>query len=285
MGQTARAAVLVKPKTLEIREFPLPAIGPGDALLRIEACGICGTDYEQYEGGVPPHDYYTPFPVIPGHEPLGLIAAIGERARERWGVDVGDRVAVRSGYGCGTCEACRRGEPRHCRVRGGTYGFTDVRKPPALWGGYADYLYLSPLSAVRKMDRSLPAGVAVLFNPLAAGLSWAGTVPKTGPGDRIVILGPGQRGLCCVVAAREASATRHTWAGGDRRGVVRWVNGWGSSGWAGWGRRWCGDSWPRGTNSASTTWRRPSWRRSGSTRALRSAPRPARWPAGCPWCS
>lgn len=143
---------------------------------------------------------------MPGHEPLGIIAAIGERARERWGVAVGDRVAVRSGYGCGRCEACARYEPRACRTRGGTYGFTDVRKPPSLWGGYAEYLYLSPLSVVRKMDPSLPAGLAVMFNPLAAGLSWAASVPRTGQGDRLAILGPGQRGLCCVVAAREAGA-------------------------------------------------------------------------------
>ncbi len=205
---TARAAVLVKPKTLELREFPLPAIGADDALLKLEACGICGTDYEQYEGDVPPHDYYTPFPVVPGHEPLGIIAEIGPRTRERWGVDRGDRVAVRSGYGCGRCEACARDEPRLCQTRGGTYGFTDVGKPPSLWGGYAEYMYLSPLSVVRKMNRDLPPELAVMFNPLAAGLSWAGTVPRTKPGDRVVILGPGQRGLCAVVAAREAGAAQ-----------------------------------------------------------------------------
>ena len=208
MAETARAAVLQGPKMIELREFPLPAIGPNDALLRIEACGICGTDYEQYQGEVPPHEYYVPFPAILGHEPLGVIAAIGERAQTRWGVTVGDRVAVRSGYGCGQCAACARYEPRACQSRGGTYGFTDVRKSPALWGGYAEYMYLSPLSVVRKMDRELPAEVAVMFNPLAAGLSWAGSVPRTKPGDRVVILGPGQRGLCSVIAARERGAAQ-----------------------------------------------------------------------------
>lgn len=52
-----RAAVLVKPKALEAREFARPAIGPDDALLRIEACGICGSDYEQYEGAQPSHQF------------------------------------------------------------------------------------------------------------------------------------------------------------------------------------------------------------------------------------
>jgi len=67
-------------------------------------------------------------------------------------------------------------------------------------------MYLSPHSVVRKMDARIAAGVAVMFNPLAAGLSWAGTIPATGPGDRVVILGAGQRGLCCVIAARAAGA-------------------------------------------------------------------------------
>ncbi|MEK7371692.1 MAG: alcohol dehydrogenase catalytic domain-containing protein, partial [candidate division NC10 bacterium] len=55
-GSSAKAAVLLRPQTLEVRDFPLPAIGPDEALLRLEACGICGTDYEQYEGEVPPHE-------------------------------------------------------------------------------------------------------------------------------------------------------------------------------------------------------------------------------------
>jgi threonine dehydrogenase-like Zn-dependent dehydrogenase len=207
-GPTVRAAVLVRPKTLELREFPRPAVGPDDALLRIEACGICGSDYEQYEGHLPETEDYKQFPVIPGHEPLGRIEEIGRRASERWGIDVGDRVAVRSGYGCGRCEACRRFEPAACRTRGGTYGYTDVEKAPHLWGGYAEHMYLGPLSVMKQADADLPAEVAVMFNPLAAGLSWAGTVPATGPGDRVVILGAGQRGLCCVIAAREAGARR-----------------------------------------------------------------------------
>lgn len=204
--ETARAVVLVEPGRLELRELPVPGIGEEDALLALEACGICGTDYEQLAGLVERNEYYTPYPVVPGHEPLGRIAAIGPGARRRWGVDVGDRVAVRSAYGCGRCEACRRLDPLGCPTRGGTYGLTDVSIPPGLWGGYAELMYLCPLSVVRKVDPTLPAELAVMFNPLGAGLSWAWTVPRTGPGDRVAILGPGQRGLCSVVAAREAGA-------------------------------------------------------------------------------
>ena len=198
--------VLTKPKTLEAREFARPSIGPDEGLLRIEACGICGSDYEQYEGAQPQHEDYTPFPVIPGHEPLGVIEELGANARQRWGVREGDRVAMRSGYGCGRCEACARWEPRLCAKRGGTYGYTDVNKPPHLWGGYATHMYLSAYSVMKKVDPKIPPGVAVMFNPLAAGLSWAVGVPRTQPGDRVVVLGAGQRGLCCVIAAREAGA-------------------------------------------------------------------------------
>ena len=206
MAAPVPAMVLTKPKTLEEREFVRPAIGADDGLLRIEACGICGSDYEQYEGAQPPHEDYTPYPVIPGHEPLGIIEEIGANARQRWGVREGDRVAMRSGYGCGRCEACARWEPRRCATRGGTYGYTDVTRPPHLWGGYATHMYLSPYSVMKTVDPRIPAGVAVMFNPLAAGLSWAVSVPRTQPGDRVVILGAGQRGLCSVIAAREAGA-------------------------------------------------------------------------------
>src|SRR5258706_14994913 len=96
---SVRAAVLVKPKTLEAREFTRPAVGLDDGLLRIEACGICGSDYEQYEGAQPPHEDYTPYPVIPGHEPLRVVEEIGARAPQPWGGEEGDRVAGRPGYG------------------------------------------------------------------------------------------------------------------------------------------------------------------------------------------
>ena len=163
MARMVRAAVLRKPKTIELAEFPRPSIGADDALLRIEACGICGSDYEQYEGAASSTEDYTQFPVIPGHEPLGVIEEIGARARERWGVAEGDRVAVRSGYGCGRCAACARFDTRACPTRGGTYGYTDVAKSPYLWGGYAEHMYLCPHSLMKKMDPGIPAPVAVMF--------------------------------------------------------------------------------------------------------------------------
>ncbi|GBD26924.1 putative alcohol dehydrogenase adh [bacterium HR30] len=201
----ARAIVQTAPRQLELREFPLPDIDHDSALLRVEACGICGSDAEQYAGVLP-----VPMPVIPGHEPLGVIEKIGDRAAKRWGVDVGDRVAVEPLIPCGHCAACRSGNYQVCRGRGRMFGhgYIPISEPPALWGAYADYMYLDPFSIVHRVRKDLPASIAVMFNPLGAGFRWAVEIPHTGPGDTVLVLGPGQRGLASVIAARAAGAER-----------------------------------------------------------------------------
>src|SRR6185369_10398005 len=88
---TTRAVVQTGPRALELRELPVPDVDADSAILRVEACGICGSDAEQYVGTIP-----VRYPLVPGHEPLGIIEAIGDRAAKRWRVDVGDRVAVES---------------------------------------------------------------------------------------------------------------------------------------------------------------------------------------------
>src|SRR2546426_8438079 len=119
-SETVRAVVLTKPKTLEAREFPRPAIGADDALLRIEACGICGSDYEQYEGAQPQHEDYTPYPVIPGHEPLGIIEEAGRHPPARRGGPAGPPAAAPSGPRRGRRQACPPPGPRASPPRGGT---------------------------------------------------------------------------------------------------------------------------------------------------------------------
>ncbi|MCC6641683.1 MAG: alcohol dehydrogenase catalytic domain-containing protein [Deltaproteobacteria bacterium] len=194
--------VLTAPRRIEPRELPLPEIDDDSGLLRIEACGICGSDVEQFEGAL-----RSPFPVVPGHEPLGVVAKIGDRAAKRWGVDAGDRIAVEPLLSCRTCSVCRGGSPHLCRARR-LYSFVPLSEPPGLWGAYAEYLYLAPNCVVHPIDSTLPASTAALFNPLGAGFRWAVEIPKTGPGDSVVILGPGQRGLSSVLACREAGAAQ-----------------------------------------------------------------------------
>ena len=194
------AMVQTDTRRLEPRELPLPEIGPDDGLLRVEACGICGSDYEQFSGAL-----RVPLPVIPGHEPLGIVEKIGDRAARRWGVDVGDRIAVETMLGCGACPRCRTGSYHLCISRR-IYSYIPLSVEPGLWGAYAEYLYLDPAAVVHKVDPTLPAEIAVLFNPLGAGFRWAVEIPGTRPGDTVVILGPGQRGLASVIACRETGA-------------------------------------------------------------------------------
>lgn len=198
--KTSFAMVQTERRTLEGRELPIPAVGHDDAILEVEACGICGSDYEQYEGELP-----APLPVIPGHEPLGRIAAIGDGAAARWGVDVGDRVAVETLIACQDCTTCASGQYQRCpQLR--VYSLIGANEAPGLWGAYAQYMYLAPSSILHRMDPALPAGIAVLFNPLAAGHRWSVEVPNTQPGDTVLVMGPGQRGLASVLACREAGA-------------------------------------------------------------------------------
>ena len=198
-----RAMVLHAPRSLELREFDYPRVQDDDALLRIEACGLCGTDHEQYSG----HLFFG-FAFIPGHESVGVIEAIGDDAAARWGVQAGDRIAVEVFQSCRACDQCTRGNYRHCARHGvgDSYGFIPTDRHPGLWGGYAQYQYLSPDSMVLPVPDGLDPVLATLFNPLGAGIRWGATVPGTAPGDVVAVLGPGIRGLCSLVAAREAGA-------------------------------------------------------------------------------
>jgi threonine dehydrogenase-like Zn-dependent dehydrogenase len=196
-----RAVVAVAPGRLELQEFSRPRIGPDEGILRVEACGICGTDTELYSGKIK----VAEFPFILGHEPLGVIDEIGDRAAARWGVQVGDRVAVEPLISCGECEACIAGMRTAC-ANWMSYGFTPTGREPAVWGAYADYMYLHPRTVVHRMSKGLPPEVAVMFNPLGAGVRWASRVPGTKLGDSIAILGAGQRGLSAVIVAKRVGA-------------------------------------------------------------------------------
>jgi threonine dehydrogenase-like Zn-dependent dehydrogenase len=204
----ARAVVQVGEARFEMQQFELPRIGADDALLRIEACGICGSDVDQFDGKL---NRILALPMIPGHEPVGVIEQIGDDAARRWGVVAGDRVVVEPTRGCGHCAACKRGNYRDCRIgRPGckisVCGFIPTHIPPALWGGMAEFMYLDPEVALHKVSADVSAPLAALYQPVAAGVSWAHRVPGTKVGDTVVIFGAGQRGIACVAAANAAGA-------------------------------------------------------------------------------
>jgi len=199
----ARALVLERPRRLVIHDIPLPVVSDDDALVRVQACGLCGTDHEQYTG-----ELAGGFAFVPGHETVGIIESIGPRAAQRWGVAAGDRVAVEVFQSCRDCKACVDGEYRRCERHGlaDMYGFISVERAPGLWGGYAEYQYLAPDSMLLPVPKALDAVVATVFNPLGAGIRWGATIPGTCPGDVVAVLGPGIRGLCVAAAAKDAGA-------------------------------------------------------------------------------
>lgn len=203
MAEMVRAAVQVAPRKIEIREFPRPRVGADDGLLRVEANGICGSDVEMYKGHLA---MGGGDPVIPGHEPLGIVEELGERAARRWGVREGDRVALEVIVPCRACDDCLTGRYQFCRNRTAGHGVTGIAEEPALWGGFADYLYLSPNVVLHKVDNRIPAATAAMFNPLGAGVRWAAGLGEVGLGDTVVVLGAGQRGIASVIAARAAGA-------------------------------------------------------------------------------
>ena len=198
-----RAAVQLGDRTIEMRTFDVPDLDDDHALLRVEANGICGTDYEIYEGSLTGTGVFD-YPLIPGHEPVGTIDSIGARAAELWDLEAGDRVAVEAYVPCHVCRPCRLGRTKFCAHRF-VYGFTSVDLAPGLWGGFAEHMVLRPNTVLHRVPDGLSREDAVLFNPLGGGFAWVHKA-GTGIGDTVLVLGPGQRGLACVLAARQAGA-------------------------------------------------------------------------------
>ncbi len=191
-------------------EHEVPPVGAREALLRVEACGLCGSDVEQFRGTMAAAGIMR-YQVIPGHEPIGRIAELGAEAARMWNVKEGDRVALEPHLSCGRCELCLRGDYHNCRslMPPGAppcYGYTPRDVGHGLWGGYSEYIHLHERTMFHKVPEAMPLALASLYQPLAAGIRWAVQVPRTALGDTVLILGSGQRGLGAVVAAREAGA-------------------------------------------------------------------------------
>jgi threonine dehydrogenase-like Zn-dependent dehydrogenase len=202
-AKTTLAAVMTSPRQTELREFPLPEIPTDAGLLRVVATGICGSDWGKYLS-----DKFAP--CILGHEIVGYVEKLGDAARYRWGVKEGDYVALEEYLPCGHCEYCRTGEYRSCletdhfNPEGVRYGSTPLRVAPSLYGGYSQYLYMHPRTVIHPLPANVAPHIAAMALPLGNGFQWAYLDGGAGPGKTIVIMGPGQQGLGCVVAAKVA---------------------------------------------------------------------------------
>ena len=208
------AAVVTDKRRIEMRRFPVPELEDGDGILKVELCGICGSDYHYYTEGE--HWPYQLPPQILGHEVVGRIDKIGRQAERRWQVKEGDLVIVESAVTCGRCRYCLTGNSSLCSNKQ-SYGMSaSMKNPPHLWGGYSQYMYLHPSVILHAVPSGVDAHAAVLFSGLANGVKWAERIPKLRLGDSIVILGPGQQGLGCVLASSMTGANPIIVAGLER---------------------------------------------------------------------
>ncbi len=204
----SRAVVQVGDRHLEMQEVEVPRSRPDEALLRVESCGLCGSDVEQFRGLFVKKGIVV-YPVIPGHEPIGVIEEIGPEAAKRWRVKVGDRVAIEPNISCGLCAKCLGGSGHLCRNKESgmsAYGYMTMKGGSGLWGGYSQYMHLQSNTVLHPVPPEIPLALASIYQLLASGIRWAVEMPRTAIGDSILILGCGQRGLGSVVACREAGA-------------------------------------------------------------------------------
>lgn len=206
--QQVLAAVSLRDYRTEIRTFPFPDCTDDSGLLKVELCGVCGSDWPMYNT-LPK----SKGPLILGHEAVGFIQSLGRFARSRFGVKEGDRVALEEYLPCGYCLYCRTGDFRLCEqtdifsnpsaIR---FGATPVEIKPGLWGGYSQYQFLHPNSVFHRIPEKISGRLATLALPLGNGVEWAYLQGGLKIGECVVIQGPGQQGLSCVVAAKEAGA-------------------------------------------------------------------------------
>jgi (R,R)-butanediol dehydrogenase/meso-butanediol dehydrogenase/diacetyl reductase len=184
-----RAVLLKEPGVLKLESVPDAEAQPGEILLRVRDCGICGSDLHAAKFGIG-----MPADSIMGHEFAGEIAALGEGV-EGW--RVGERVVSLPYMACGECDPCRRGDGLHC----GTMQTIGIGMLP---GAYAELVRVHPASLLR-----LPAEVsfrqAALVEPLAVGLHGV-RLANVGPETTCVVMGAGPIGAVTILWARHAGA-------------------------------------------------------------------------------
>jgi threonine dehydrogenase-like Zn-dependent dehydrogenase len=209
LAEKMLAALKTGPATTELREFDLPDVPPDAALLRMEVAGVCGTDVSQYRLPL------RGAPLIMGHENVGYLAKVGRLFEQHKGFKEGDLVFLEHYLPCGHCEWDHMGEYRHCAAtewfydpKAIRYGYTSIETAPSLWGGFSHYVYL-PLNAVlHRVPQGLSAEEAGIATPMSNGIQWTLMDGGVGYASTVLIQGPGQQGLCCAMAARQAGADR-----------------------------------------------------------------------------
>jgi len=190
-----RALLLSEYTKLSVVEMPTPKIGDDDVLVRVRACGICGSDIHGYDGStgrrIPP--------LVMGHEAAGVIERVGQHVR---GLAVGDRVSFDSTVSCGTCDFCRRGQINLCdnrTVLGVSCG--DYRRH----GAFAEYVAV-PGRIVYKLPDGVSFEQAALLESVSIAVHAVNRhAPK--PGDVVVVMGAGMIGILLIQVLKAKGTT------------------------------------------------------------------------------
>lgn len=197
--ETMKAAVLIGPKHLEIKDVPTPKPGPMEVLLRVESCACCSTDVALMAKPFPGQPPYGSF--IPGHEYAGTVAALGETVDE---FRVGDRVAVEAHLGCLRCRNCRMGNYTACL----NYGTRKHRANGMTSnGGFAQYV-INNINTVHRIPDHIDFSEAALITNLGCVLYGFQTVGGYVAGDHVAVIGPGPLGLISAQVAKVFGAER-----------------------------------------------------------------------------
>jgi 2-desacetyl-2-hydroxyethyl bacteriochlorophyllide A dehydrogenase len=184
-----KAATFLEPNKPVFTSAPEPEIGADDVLIKVHAAGICGTDIHILKG-----EYMARYPLIPGHEFSGEVAALGANVAR---FHIGDRVTADPNVPCNRCYFCQRNEPNQCQnLR--AIGVTSN-------GAFAEYVSAPEGNVFPIGDIPYPA--AALIEPLAC-VVWGLKQVEVQPGDSVVIFGAGPMGCLLVKAVKRAGAAR-----------------------------------------------------------------------------
>jgi S-(hydroxymethyl)mycothiol dehydrogenase len=206
MPRTSPAVISrAKGAPVELVTISIPDPGPGEVVVRVQACGVCHTDLHYREGGIG-DDY----PYLLGHEAAGLVEEVGDGVTD---VAPGDYVILNWRAVCGQCRACRRGEPWYCfATHNATQKMTlqdGTELSAALGiGAFTNYTLVAA-GQCTKVDPAAPATAAGLLGcGVMAGLGAAINTGGVGRGDSVAVIGCGGVGAAAIAGARLAGASK-----------------------------------------------------------------------------
>ena len=213
-----------KQAPVELVDIVVPDPGPGEAVVTIEACGVCHTDLHYREGGI-----NDDFPFLLGHEAAGTVAAVGEGVTD---VAPGDFVILNWRAVCGQCRACAKGEPWYCfATHNATQKMTltdGTELSPALGIGAFAEKTLVAAGQCTKVDRADPAAVGLLGCGVMAGFGAAVNTGQVRRGESVAVFGCGGVGDAAIAGAAIAGATTIIAVDVDERKLA-WARGFGAT--------------------------------------------------------